>query len=240
MKQLFIILLMSSFVNIYATDHTSTLAVSGYSKLMVTPDITVINIEISTINTDYNNATHDLNQKSENIKELLRLKGIKDKHIKSENFEINKRYDYKNNARVYMGYEAKLNIQLEFLNDNDFANKITNIISSNNTEAEVNINFILSDSLRNTTNDNLIKLAIQDAKRKAMIIASETNQELSHIENINYGIVNNTNSQASLNYSLARKSISYDKQENTNFTITPRQQTLSTQIEIYWMLNTKE
>lgn len=214
----------------------TTLTISGKSTTEVIPDITVINLSLNAVNVDYAKSMDLLQEKSKNIKNFLKREGIKKSYITSENFNINKSYSYENREQVFKGYNATLNIRLEFLNDNKLANKIINAIGESNSEADVNVIFKLSQDLTDKVNDQLIKGAIKDARKKAEIIAKATNNSLGQITKINYGV------QESIAVSpmIGRSYISMDMEAKTgankSLSITPQPLAKSTEIIIYWWL----
>lgn len=214
----------------------ATLTVSGKSTTEVTPDITVINITLSANNMDYGKSIDLLKEKSDNIKAFLKKKGINKEDIKAENFNIRKNYVYENRKQVFKGYNATSHIRLEFLNDNAQANKIINAIGESNAEAEVNVNFKLSQDLKDSVNDQLIEAAIVDAKKRADIIAKATNQKILQISKINYGVKENVavtfDSEARV-FAMADKS---GATERESLSITPQPIEKSTEIIIYWLL----
>lgn len=215
----------------------ATLTISGKSTTEVTPDITVINLSLSAVNMDYAKSIDLLQDKSENIKTFLINNCITKEYITSENFNINKTYNYENRQQVFQGYNATLEIKLEFLNDNALANKIINAIGESNSEAEINVNFKLSQVLKDSVNNQLIESAIQDARKKALIIAQSTDQKLGRIIKINYGVNENVGVSPYTEkafFATANKARTSNTKENLS--ITPQALEKSTEIIIYWLL----
>lgn len=223
-------------INSFSQDNLSVLAVSGESKLLITPDITVINIELNSTNIDYSQSVNSLQQKSVNLKSFLKDKGIVARFIKSENFQVEKQYGYENGTRKYLGYIAKLWIRLEFLNDNNLANKIINAIGSANTDADISISFEISIPKQDSINDKLIEFAIRDANKKATLIAKSTNQQIVKIDKINYGVNDGAIFENAVCYDMISSSASSGV-ESKSFTITPKDIEKSTKIIIYWQLS---
>ena len=214
----------------------SSLTISGKSVTEVTPDITVINISLSALDMDYAKSMDLLQDKSKNIKSFLKKKGVTKQYITSENFNINKGYTYENRKQVFNGYNATLNIRLEFINDNKLANKIVNAIGESNSEAEVNVNFKLSQDLKDKVNDQLIEEAIKDARKKAEIIAKATNNSLGQITKINYGVQENIAVSPMMERSYMSMDMEAGKSSNNSLSITPQPLEKSTEIIIYWHL----
>lgn len=238
MKKTLILVLTLCIYSIAAQTTPTTLAISGKSNINVTPDITVISVNLNSLHKDYNTAIVSLDKKAKEFKSILANEGLEKEQINSENFNIDKRYDYKNNTRVFIGYDARLWLQIEFENDNAFANKIINALGTSETEAEVSVSFKISNTRKDSLNDQLIELAIADAQQKAQVITKATNQQLEKILKINYGVQDKVTPYATLNYSSAEMR-SRNKSNNTNFSITPKDITLSTDIVIFWITSAK-
>lgn len=214
----------------------TTLTLSGKSATEVTPDITVINIALSAVDMDYSISMNLLQDKSKNIKNFLKKKGIDKTYIISENFNINKSYSYENRKQIFKGYNATLNLRLEFLNDNKLANKIINAIGESNAEADVNVSFKLSQDLKDKVNDQLIEEAINDAKKKGDIIAKATNMSLGQITKINYGVQENITVSPMMERSYMSMDMEMEKGSKNSLSITPQPVEKTTEIIIYWLL----
>lgn len=214
----------------------ASLTISGKSTTEVTPDITVINITLSAVDLDYAMAMDLLQDKSKEIKSFLKKKKITDEYITSENFNINKSYAYEDRKQVFKGYNATLNIRLEFVNDNELANTIINAIGESNSEAEVNVRFKLSQDLKDEVNDQLIAEAIKDARKKASIIASATDQSLGQITKINYGVQENVSVSPMVERAYMVMDMEAKSEGKNNLSITPQPVEKSTEIIIYWLL----
>lgn len=214
----------------------ATLTISGKSTTEVTPDITVINISLSAVDMDYAKAMDLLQDKSKETKSFLKKKKITEEYIVSENFNINKRYNYENRKQVFKGYDASLNIRLEFVNDNELANSIINAIGESKSEAEVNVRFKLSQDLKDKVNDMLIEEAIKDARKKASIIASATDQSLGQIAKITYGVQENISVSPMVERAYMTMDMEAKSEGKNNLSITPQPVEKSTEIIIYWLL----
>ncbi len=231
-----IIISMLCLLPLFANAQTpAILTISGSSSTEVTPDITVINISINAIDKDYATAMDMLQDKANSIKKFLAKKDVEKEQIKAETFNIDKSFSYADRKKTFIGYEATLRIKLEFLNNNDHANKIINAIGESNTDADVNVGFRLSQELADKTNDKLIETAILDAKKKANIIAKTTEKTLGEILKINYGVQDNIVPMTRMYTKFASNEFAEDDIKN-NLSITPQPENRSTDIIIYWSL----
>lgn len=212
------------------------LTVLGQAKMKVIPDVTTINIALTSVHQEYSQSVQNLEQKASELKKFLETKGIDEKYVDSENFKVDKQYDFVDGERKYIGFNAKLWIQLKFENDNALVNEIINAIGeSNNTESEISIDYEISLAKQDSVNTELIKSAIDDAKKKATLIAESTGQELIKIAKITYGVRENLNVDPPVKGLMIQETMAAGVQKKS-FTITPKEMLQSTHIIIYWIL----
>jgi hypothetical protein len=211
------------------------LTVLGQAKMKVIPDVTTINIALTSVHQEYSQSVQNLEQKASELKKFLETKGIDEKYVDSENFKVDKQYDFVNGERKYIGFNAKLWIQLKFENDNALVNEIINAIGESNTESEISIDYEISLAKQDSVNTELIKSAIDDAKKKATLIAESTGQKLVKIAKITYGVRENLNVDPPVKGLMIQETMAAGVQKKS-FTITPKEMLQSTHIIIYWIL----
>lgn len=229
---LYLIMLMLPIL--ISAQNTSELAIAGKANTQVKPDITIINLTISTLQTDYNQAMEALQNKLDETKQFLKKNNICKEDISSENFSINKRFAYEHSKQVFKGYQATSTIKIKFHKDLKGANSLLNAIGRASSDAEVNIWHEISPTLQERVNDELIKTAIADAKHKATIIAHSTGQQIGSIQKISYGVQENVSVHPQIDYK--RMALSADKGNSNNINIQPELIHKSTEIIIYWTL----
>lgn len=216
----------------------SVLTVLGQASLKVVPDVTTVTIVLSSIHQEYDVAISNLEQKATDLKNFLKDQKISDNYIDSENFKVDKHYNFVNGERKYVGFSAKLWIDLKFQNDNDLVNTIINSINKSKAKSEISINYELSLEKQGSVKNRLIKLAIEDARENAKLIAESTGYSLAKIIKINYGVRENVVIDNSMNNLMVQKTMSAGATRES-FTISPKEVVKSTQIIIYWMLTKK-
>lgn len=183
-----IVLLLITFHSIGQNeDNSKTLEVVGFSKVSITPDIGILNINISHIDTAFSKSIHGLNSKSADINNQLKEIGFKQLAIRTNNFDVQKNSVYRDNKRIDSGYIASQQIQLEFKNDKNNITKIFSQFSNSATEFDLNFNFKLSDALKESVQRQIIKLATEDAFNKAKLISEASRIEMSKVREIKYG-----------------------------------------------------
>ena len=176
--------------------NSEILEVVGIAEMSIAPDIGILNITINEIDLQFGQSINGLNNKSKDINNQLLKLGFEKSAIKTDNFDVRKNTIYRNNKNIDSGYIAKQTIKLEFKNDKNNITKILNQFSKSSSEFALNFDFQLSDSLKENTQKQIIKLATEDAFNKAKLISSAANISLKRIRKINYG--NNFNGGMSL------------------------------------------
>lgn len=180
--------LLITFISTGQNESTSkTLEVVGSAKVAVTPDIGVLNINVSHIDSIFSNSINGLNSKSQDINSQLKKIGFDQSAIKTNNFDVQKNTIYRNNKTVDSGYVARQQIQLEFKNNKNNITKILNQFSQSNTEFNLNFNFKLSDTSKESVQKQIIELATKDAFSKAKLISEASNTKVEDVRKINYG-----------------------------------------------------
>lgn len=235
MKKIIISCLLVTISMALFAQSMSVLTVLGQASIRVIPDVTTINIALSSIHPEYTIAIGNLEKKATDIKDFLKDQGISEDYIDSENFQVDKHYNYVNGERKYVGFNAKLWIDLKFQNDNEMVNTIINSINKSEADAEISINYELSLAKQDSVNNQLITSAIEDAKKKAKLIAKNTDQYLAKIHKINYGVRENIVIDNSMNSLMVQETMSGEVKKKS-FSISPKEVVQSTHIIIYWFL----
>lgn len=172
---------------------TRTIKVTGKSKVQVSPDCTRISITISDTLTEYDNclakSVNDMNVIVECIKEF----GFERKELKTSSFEINRKtegYRDKHNDWQYrfIGYEYTENLNFTFKNDNKRLGKILYALAHLSIIPQINVSYFCSDV--ETVKNQLLELAIKDAKKKAELLTGASGVKLCEILDIDYSWIN--------------------------------------------------
>ncbi|MGI8893148.1 MAG: SIMPL domain-containing protein [Bacteroidia bacterium] len=193
MKQIFLILFLAiSSIAIgqeKKVETETTLKVKGKSVIYVRPDAGILVLQIKKVDKEFSQTIVGLNSKTNDIFKQLNSIGFKDNEIKTTQFEINENRIYLRDSYVDSGYVATQNVQVEFKNERETISNILTAFSKNQPDINLSFNFKLSDTLKSKTQEDIIKLAVQDAKGKAKIIAVSAGITLKKMTEISYGIV---------------------------------------------------
>lgn len=166
----------------------SLLTVEGKSEVKLLPEEIWFNVMMSVKDTDYKTCSDLAVQKLAEIKMLFTKNGIDKNLIKTNNYSIREiqRHDPELRKMVFDGYQATVPLTVRTKRDYD-KNDLIFALIKDNLESNFNLNFQLSEKQITEVKARLIKLAVDDAKEKAGIIATASGVELSKISAIQYG-----------------------------------------------------
>lgn len=157
--------ILTSFMAL--ANETPTISVTGTGTISAKPDTFSIVATVETINTNSQTAINDNTQIINKAISQLKKTGLKENNIKTENYSLNYRSDY-NSKDGEMKYYVRNQI---LITSNDLEKAGTVLIALNN--GGVNnigeINFFIAD--RKELEDKAYKLAYENAKSKASLIA---------------------------------------------------------------------
>ena len=188
MRSILILVLILLSVVVRGQDKKeSLLQIVGSARVIVKPDVGILNIRVSEVEPKMSGAIKTLGDKSNVYLDLLQKIGFSGKEIKTTKFAVSKNRVYRKNVYVDSGYVASQEIRLEFKYEQNTLSDILNSFSNTNEEADFSFDFKLSDSLKAMVQSQIIDLAVKDAKSKAGDIATSSNLKLIKISKISYG-----------------------------------------------------
>ena len=179
-----------------------TIVITGTSNLNVKTDYVRINFDIDKKDLSYEKTLLLLTEQISAITNIVMKNGFAKNDLKTTNFNIEKDTKYDNRTKEYrfVGYRAQETLNLSFPINNKKINSILQDIWTEVKDVEFNISFYCNNP--NKYENELIKLAVEDAKQKASLITGTIGVKLKQIERIDYSFseihVDNT-----LEYDLA-------------------------------------
>ena len=174
---------------------TRTIKVTGKSNVQASPDYTRISLTISDTLQEYDlclaKSVEDMNI----IVECIRQFGFDRKELKTSSFDINRKTEgyrdkHDNWKYRFIGYEYTENLNFTFKNDNEKLGRILYALAHLSIIPEINISYFCSDV--ETIKNQLLELAIKDAKKKAELLTSASGVKLCEILDIDYSWINVT------------------------------------------------
>lgn len=198
-----------------------TLKITGFGKLFVRPDTTIIKIELTNKDASYEIVLKKANDNLKIIKENLLNLNIKANQIKTSYFKVdidNESYrDNKGNYQTrFVGYKSYQTIKVTFKNNNKLLGDILYILSKTSLNPTFSIEYIIKNQDR--IKNKLLTNAIFDANKKANEIAKNLNIEINEIVNVDYSF-SDQNFSLPLMENQCLKAVS--TKENYNFDLNP-------------------
>ena len=186
---LFIAILIS---NSFFAQQEATINIVGHASKMVTPDKAQFLISIRTSKKTEPESYKAMTDISNEILNRLKKEGFKESDIKLTDYSVQLEYDYSAGKTKKTGYVSSQNLTVKFPIDKRKILNLYDHLTANEMEG-VSINFSTecSDSLKNKIQNDLIILALNDAKEKANLIALTTDCKVKSVADVSYKIASN-------------------------------------------------
>ena len=174
---------------------TRTIKVTGKSNVQASPDYTRISLTISDTLKEYDACLAKSVEDMNIIVECIKGFGFERNELKTSSFEIERKTegyrDKKDDWKYrFVGYEYTENLNFTFKNDNERLGKILFALAHLSIIPEINISYFCSDM--EIVKNQLLELAIKDAKKKAELLTSASGVKLCEILDIDYSWINIT------------------------------------------------
>lgn len=164
-------------------DSLPVVSVTGTATVRVAPDIAVVYLGVSETNEAISYAQSTVNQKIAAIVKALKEGGVEEKDIATENYSIYPEYtyNYETNAEEFKGFTANCQLAVTVR-----AIDTAGVLIDNAFQAGANRlnSFEYSVQDGQEAKDEALTLAVEDAMRKADVIAKAAGQKLGSIKAI--------------------------------------------------------
>ncbi len=165
------------------TEGRPILSITGTSIIECEPDLVVIYLKIRTIHP--HSATVAKDEAAviiDSIIEHLLLLGISEDDIETMSYDIEMKYEWENQSRVFKGYEVTADIKVS-LTDFDFAGSVIDISVEQGALID-RVCFDLSPEKRQEMKTTVFAQAAVDAKNKAEAIADSLGYGLGEVHSV--------------------------------------------------------
>lgn len=188
MKYPFSFALLLCVAQVFAQSESKTpeLQVVGVAELKVTPDLGVMNIHITAKDMDFGKSITKLNDKTTAIVRQITGIGFKQADVKTVDFRVSENKIYRREQMIDSGYIASQSVQVEFKSAKETIAKILDTFSKGKTDFVLSFNFKLSDELEKKTKEDMMRIAVQDARHKANVLAEAAQVKLKRIRVIQH------------------------------------------------------
>ncbi len=151
--------------------------ITGTAKREYESDVMEIRFETSLTENTQQSAARNGRAETEKLLKALKRAGCDIAAITLEEEKITEKTEYNNNSVKYRYSKA---MKLEAKADARVSDKIASIISGDPMKAVYSVSFMLSDE--SSREDEVLRAALADSKRKAELIAEEMGQKITGIE----------------------------------------------------------
>lgn len=166
-----------------------TITVRGKANLSVAPDTTVLNLNVETINTDYDIVRERSIITYNQIKEIITQNGLQEKDVKTLSYDIDTEY---NNVKIkdgkwerkFMGYKLRHRIKISFDINADALGQIVKGLVKCDITPEISISYTVRDTT--DVKEKLLGEAVKSSRSKATAMANAAGVELGDVLTINY------------------------------------------------------
>lgn len=161
---------------------SDTISAVGEAQLKVEPDVTSVYFFVETKDKTAQAAKNTNNVIFNQIKQALIRNGIKEDQIRTEQFNVNENFEWNGTTSNRIGFIAQHYARVN-LENVDQASIVIDAAIDNNGRINY-INFELSQEKQSEYKAQALKLASEDATRKANAIASGLNKKLGKLVSV--------------------------------------------------------
>ncbi|MNJ83514.1 oxidative stress defense protein [compost metagenome] len=189
MKKLILFLFLTSGTLFGQTENASkpTVTVNGTSKGSIVPDMTELNIHLSSVKMNMADATKAIGDQTQQFLKILKQLGFQESDVKTTNYSASKNRVYRQNGAIDSGYVVSQNLTVKFAYSQATLQKIAARFSEAKDPIDFNIGFYLSDALREKTEAELQAKAVADARKKATNLSTAAGVKMGAVKSIIYG-----------------------------------------------------
>lgn len=160
-----------------------TIITSGTGEVSAEPNMAEINLQLDAINLDGNRAKSDVDKRVNRFLSAIKRLDLDDSSVVASTLQLNPDYEYRNQARVFIGYRASRNVTVT-LEKLDLLNQLMDIALDSGIDQIGHIQFKVTDEDKYQRLAQ--QLAIADSKEKAARLATAYGATLGPIAQIQY------------------------------------------------------
>lgn len=189
MKKLILFAFLTSGTLFGQVENTSkpTVNVNGTSKVTIVPDMTELNIHLSSVKMNMADATKAIGEQTQQFLKILKQLGFQETDVKTTNYSASKNRVYRQNGPIDSGYVVSQNLTVKFAYNQATLQKIAARFAEAKDPVDFNIGFYLSDALRDKTEAELQGKAVADARKKANNLSTAAGVKVGAVKSIIYG-----------------------------------------------------
>ena len=160
------------------------LSVSGNGTVLVESDLAIVTVGVREASADVLVAQATVNEKIAAIKQALLDAGVQETEINTDSINIYANYDYSDNTEVIVGYTANNSLSVR-TTDIDNVGALIDAAFAAGANTLDNVQFTVQDDTQ--AREQALTMAVEDARRKADVLASAAGLQVASIERISEG-----------------------------------------------------
>ena len=150
------------------------LNIKGEGQIRIKPDTCMISLRLSHVVREYSDALRKSAVEVNEIKDLLEDLGLKRDELKTKSYNVKAEYesyrDKDSNYRSkFIGYRYDEELVFKFPINNELLSEILYNLGKSSVDAKISLSYIVLDEAK--YKDECIRLAVENAKNKAILIA---------------------------------------------------------------------
>ena len=162
----------------------TTLSVTGNGTVLVESDLAIVTVGVQETSKDVLEAQSTVNEKIAAIKQALLDAGVEESSINTDSINIYANYDYSDNTEVIVGYTARNSLSVR-TTDMDNVGSLIDAAFVAGANTLDNVQFTVQDDTQ--AREQALTMAVEDARRKADVLASAAGLQVASIERISGG-----------------------------------------------------
>lgn len=152
-------------------DQMTGISVAGEGKVTAAPDVANISLGVSVLAPTVAEARQQAAASLEAMLATMRNNGVDDKDIQTSQLNISPEYDYRNNETILRGFRVQNNVNAEIRDIDSTGKVVDEAVEAGGNNAQIQgISFTIDDP--SELQEQARKAAVEDAKRKADVLAS--------------------------------------------------------------------
>ncbi len=187
MKKMFAMLLCLAILALgtgAALADGTALSVTGNGTVLVESDLAIVTVGVQETSKDVLEAQSTVNEKIAAIKQALLDAGVEESEINTDSINIYANYDYSDNTEVIVGYTARNSLSVR-TTDMDNVGSLIDAAFAAGANTLDNVQFTVQDDTQ--AREQALTMAVEDARRKADVLASAAGLQVASIERISEG-----------------------------------------------------
>lgn len=157
------------------------LSVSGNGTVLVESDLAIVTVGVREASADVLVAQATVNEKIAAIKQALLDAGVQETEINTDSINIYANYDYSDNTEVIVGYTANNSLSVR-TTDIDNVGALIDAAFAAGANTLDNVQFTVQDDSK--AREQALTKAVEDARRKADVLAAAAGMQVTAIESI--------------------------------------------------------